>query len=106
MTSTGSLPPAGTPSAETDQILGFTLTSESETTLLNIDRQHRPARRQQTITVCDAATIGPFTEFTTASLGLNQCSPLLTHPQNPRQGETGCRVKHRICGIGIDLNPL
>ena len=103
MTSTGSLPPAGTPSAETDQILGFTLTSESETTLLNIDRQHRPARRQHPITVCDAATIGPFTEFTTASLGLNQCSPLLTHPQNPGQGETGCRIKYCICGIDLNL---
>lgn len=106
MTSTGSLPPAGTPSAETDQILGFTLTSESKTTLLNIDRQHRPTRRQEPITVCDAATIGPFTEFTTASLGLNQCSPLLTHPQNPRQSETRCRIKHCICDIGIDLNLL
>ena len=99
-----SLPPAGTPSAETDQILSFTLTRESQTTLLNIDRQHRPSRRQQLITVCNAAAISPNTELATAPLGLNQCSPLLTHQQNSGQGETRCRVEHGI--VCLDLNPL
>ena len=106
MTSTGSWQPAGTHSAETDLILGFTFTRESQTTLFNVDRQHRPASRQELFSVCDAATIGPFTEFTTAPLGLNQRSPLLTHPQHSRQGETRCRIKDWIYGIRIDINLL
>ena len=97
-----SFPPAGTPLAETDQILSFTLTRESQTTLLNIDRQHRPSRRQQLITVCNAAAISPNTELTTAPLGLNQCSSLQTYPQNSGQGETRCRVEHGI--VCFDLN--
>ena len=104
MTSMASLPPAGRPSAETDQILGFAVTSESKTTLLNIDRQHRPAWRQHLITVCNATAIGPNTELTTAPLGLNQCSSLQTYPQNSGQGETRCRVEHGI--VCFDLNPF
>ena len=104
MTWMASLPPAGTPSAETDQILSFTLTRERQTTLLNIDRQHRPSRRQQLITVCNAAAIGPNTELAAAPLGLNQCSPLLTHQQNTGQGETRCRVEDGI--VCLDLNAL
>ena len=104
MTWMASLPPAGTPSAETDQILSFTLTRERQTTLLNIDRQHRPAWRQHLITVCNATAIGPNTELTTAPLGLDQCSSLQTYPQNSGQGETRCRVEDGI--VCLDLNPL
>ena len=96
MTSMAWWPPAARPSTEADQLLGVSVAGKAQTTLLHIDREHRPAKRQQRLGLGDAAAISPKTEQTTALLGLHQGTPLCADAHHTGEGETGSRIKHLI----------